>query len=228
MITYPSPLKLIADARFGVPAAAFGVLVALGMFHGRWTDRWEQATDPAVVMAKLQSVPLTIGEWAGEDESASLAALPPGKIGPTIIRRYVNTRNGEVVRILLAGDRPGPLLVNHQPTDCYPGIGYNLGAAPTRHGVSVDDSTAEFLVGLFKNTEGPAPRYVRLYWSFSGNGTWQVPEAARVAFARYPLLFKLYVIRQLRKPDEPIDDDPANGFIRAIVPQLRQALFTSS
>jgi hypothetical protein len=220
------------DARTGlrlaVPITVFAVLVALGIFHGVWNDRWDKANDPAAVTAKLQRTPLSFADWDGQDETATLPETPPGMIGPTAVRRYVNRKTGDVVLVYLTAGRPGPLLVNHQPTDCYPAFGYDLASGPTRFAVPLDAGSAEFLVGQFNKTDGPVPSYLRVFWSFSGSGTWQVPGAPRLTFARYPTLYKLYVIRNLRKPNEPLEGDPANACIKALLPELEKTLFAQS
>jgi len=214
------------EFRLAVPITVFATLLALGIFHGVWNDRRDKANDPAVVSAKLQRTPLTVADWDGQDESATLPETPPGMIGPTAVRRYVNRKNGDVLVVYLTAGQPGPLLVNHLPTDCYPGIGYNLASGPTRFAVPLDAGSAEFNVGQFNKMDGPAPSYLRVFWSFSGSGSWQVPNSARLAFARYSTLYKMYVIHNLQNPNEPLDADPANRFIKAFVPELQKALFS--
>lgn len=131
-----SDLKI--ELRLAVPITVLATLLALGIFRGVWNDRRDQANDPAVVSAKLQRTPLTFADWDGQDASATLPETPPGMIGPTAVRRYVNRKNGDVLVVFLTAGRPGPLLVNHLPTDCYPGIGYNLASGPTQFAVPLD------------------------------------------------------------------------------------------
>jgi hypothetical protein len=228
MVASPtSPTERSFARKLPIPIAMCAVLVALGILSTVWADREEKANDPAAITAALQRAPITFGEWEGRDETANLPDLPPGKIGPTIVRRYVSRKTGEVILTYLTAGQPGPMLVNHQPTDCYPAIGYILTGAIARHTVPLEGRSAEFLAATFTKTNGPAPLYMRVLWSFSGTGDWEVPKAPRVAFARFPTLYKVYVIRQPRKPDEPLADDPSNEFIRAFLPALRKSVFSS-
>jgi hypothetical protein len=216
--------RTASSRTFAIPAIVFVTLLVLGAFETVWANRREKANDPVTVRAKLQRASLTVGDWDGKDESDTLPELPTD-IGPTVVRRYVDRRTRDVISVLLSAGEPGSILVNHQPTDCYPGIGYNLTSGPVRYAISGDSTRDEFLTALFTKTTGPAPSYLRVFWSFSGSGAWEMPRAARIAFSRYPTVYKVYVIRQLRKPDEPLADDPMNGFLRVFLPELRKSIF---
>lgn len=207
-------------------AVVLAVLIALGLFQHMWNLRAAEANDPAEVMASLQRIPLRVTRWEGQDDTDDYTDYPAGAIGPIRSIRYVDRAKGETLRILITAGMTGPMLVYHQPTDCYPGIGYELVAPAIRHKVVSPTDSAEFWVGRFTKSDGPAPSHLRVYWSFSATGDWQVPRSPRLAFARSPCLFKMYVIRVLRKADEALDKDPAQEFIRDFVPELRKTLFS--
>ena len=44
-------------------------------------------------------------------------------------------------------------------------------------------------------------------------------------FAGKPCLYKLYVVREMAKPNEPINQDPATELIKELMPQLQEKLF---
>ncbi len=199
------------------------ILIALGLFQHVWAQRPEKANDPAEITARLARIPLRIGSWEGQDETENLPAYPPGKVGPIRTIRYVNRQSGEAVSILVTAGPTGPMLFNHQPTNCYTAVGYELVSGPIRHTVSSATSSADFLVGQFTKTAGATPSSLRIFWSFSAAGAWQVPASPRLAFARYPVLFKVYVTRPLHKRVDPVEKDPANEFIRELVPELDKA-----
>ena len=46
----------------------------------------------------------------------------------------------------------------------------------------------------------------------------------RFAFVRSPVLYKLYVVRELANPNEPLEGDPAGELMRALNPSLRAIL----
>jgi hypothetical protein len=215
-------------ARMAIPATVVVVLIALGIFHGSWTDRWEKAVDQSVLTERLQRIPLIIGDWDGRDEGETVPPEFVETVGRVMVKRYVHRKSGEVVKIFVTGGRTGPVLVNHPPTQCFTALGFKATSEPTRYAVPLEASSAEFLTTVFQKMDGPAPIYQRVLWSFSGSGEWQVPKSPRIAFARFPSIYKLYVIRLLRKPNEPLEDDPANEFIRVLVAELRKTLFAEA
>lgn len=208
-----------------VPATVCSAVIALGVFQNAWTARYTRTLEPQVLRDRLAHVPLRIGNWDGVDQTATLPEGVPEVIGPTIVHRYVDRQSGAVVLLSITADRPGPLFVNHQPTDCYPGIGYDLAAGPSKRTISLEDGSANFWTAQFTNSHGAAPRSVRIYWSFSGDGDWQAPRSPRITFARYPCVYKLYVIRQMRRADDLPEKEPLEDFIRAAAPALKKALF---
>jgi hypothetical protein len=86
----------------------------------------------------------------------------------------------------------------------------------------------EFLAATFRKGDDAAPDQLRIVWAWSAGGPWQAPEVARLVFARYPALYKLYLIRPLTSPDEPLDRDPCFDFLRALLPELQRSLFSDA
>ena len=82
-------------------------------------------------------------------------------------------------------------------------------------------------VRRFEKLSG-VPVNLRLLYGWSSAGSWQAPDYPRWKFAGGPLLFKMYVARELARQDEPIEGDPAIDFLRALAPPLRAALFPES
>jgi hypothetical protein len=213
--------------RFSLLGVVAALLVLAGVIHATWTHRWERANDPAAITTALNRIPYTIDSWAGRDDKEALSVPDLEKIGPITIRDYVNRSGSNAsVSLLVTAGRPGPLFVNHQPTDCYPAAGFTQVSGPQRHTVALKDGgTADFYVACFSKTRGPLEVYHRVYWSFSGAGDWRMPANPRVAFARYPSVYKMYVVQTILKPEEPLEKDPANSFIAVLVPELRKTLF---
>jgi hypothetical protein len=205
------------------------LLAVAGMLHATWTNRWDKANDPAAVASALARIPYVIDAWAGAEDKQALSVPDLDKIGPLTIRRYANRVNGSVSDLVLTAGRPGPIFVNHLPTDCYPAAGFTQVGPIEHYSVPLKDGgTADFHVACFSKSAGPVETYRRVYWSFSGSGDWRIPANPRVAYARYPSVYKLYVVQNILKPGEPLDNDPARAFIQALVPELRKALFPST
>jgi len=116
----------------------------------------------------------------------------------------------------------------HTPDVCYQGAGFTLAASPARSSAAPGEAGAEFWAARFL-WAGPAPgSHRRIFWAWNAGGGWQAPDNPRLAFARYPALYKLYVIREMSKRDEPPENDPCREFMRLLLPELQEALFPAS
>jgi hypothetical protein len=207
-----------------------GILIASGLAHGLITDRWSDPPDPHAQAAAFARIPMVIDDWDGGSIDTEEAQLPQEQVGSALLRRYVNRVDGSAVTVFLSGGRPGPMVAAHLPESCYPGAGYHLVTPQAKHSVLAGPSSpsAQFWVANFSKTERAVPVHLRVFWSWSGSGNWEIPDHARLAFAHYHKLYKLYVIRNLSKAEEPLENDPAIGFIKVLVPELEKALFASS
>ena len=208
----------------------FVILVGTGLLHGYWTDRWTNSYDPGAITKALEQLPVTIGQWE-EDKPKEVKdmdkVLDQMMSGPHLLRYYVNRLDGSSVILFLVADRHGPLLVNHTPDGCFRDNGYEQVGDLLKHAVPVDSpaTTAEFMVGNFSKKNAALPTHERAFWSWSGSGSWRIPQHPRLAFARHRVLYKLTVVHTLKRPTEPLEGDPALTFIQALVPVLDKHLF---
>ncbi len=67
---------------------------------------------------------------------------------------------------------------------------------------------------------GPVPEALDVLWAWTTNGSWTASTSPRVAFARSPVLYKLYVVRRLTRPDEKPPPEPCQDFLRLFLPAL--------
>jgi hypothetical protein len=202
-----------------VTAAA--ILLLAGLVHGLWTDRWHTAPAPREALTRLEAVPLTVGDWQGQALPADEEQRVQAEAAGCLYRRYQNRQTGTVVSILLVCGRPGPVSV-HPPEVCFRGAGYEPTAAPARVAVS----PATFWAAEFVKRDGGVARRLRAYWAWSADGTWQAPASPRLTYARFPVLYKLYVFREAPagaagRPEE----EPCLAFLRPLLPELQHALF---
>lgn len=203
------------------------LIVACGVVHGLWTDRWDLSNEPKASASKLADVPKIIGEWETfREPPIDDADLAMGEIAGYLNRLYLNRRTGKGLAVLCVCGRPGPI-GQHPPTVCFGGAGFEL-TKSQRMSFACGGSIppAEFLVGEFHKNSGVVPEWERVYWSWSGNGTWTAPESTRLAFSHLRALYKLYVIHKMSRPDEGIEEDPAPDFIKLFIPELQKVLFT--
>ena len=211
--------------------AAGAVLVVCGLVHGLWSDRW--GTSEAVTRAteRLERVPRRMGDWEGEDESISRRELALSGATGCLVRRYTSRRTGEAITVILLCGRPGPVSV-HTPDVCYRGLGFEPVGDPKRweSPVSVGGSPAEFRTVKFRKEEPGRVTHLRIFWSWSATGRWQEHGSPRLTFATQPVLYKLYLVRQLAGADEDegLETDPAGDFLRDFLPALQQGLFSES
>src|SRR5262249_14936865 len=113
---------------------------------------------------------------------------------------------------------------------CYGGAGYDVVTSPAQKAVPVagTDRDAEFLTAQFRKQGKPLPgrprSNLRIFWSWKATGGWETPGSPRLAFARDPFLYKLYVAREM-SPDEELKEDPCVEFLRPFLPVLEKSLF---
>lgn len=209
-------------------AAALLLLALSGVVHGLWTGRWGPSPDLAGAAARCQQVPQTLGDWEGRPLEINQTQLEVAEVVGHVARQYVNKHTGQRVSLILICGRPGPISV-HTPDVCYAGAGYAPVGDMERAGVPAvaDGPASEFLTLRFKKP-GVAAEPLRIFWAWSDRGPWRAPENPRLSFARAPVLYKLYVVRALGSPDEPLDGDPCQDFLRVLVPELQKCLSSSS
>ena len=197
---------------------------ALGVTHGVLTDRWAQSGRLEAALAALDRVPTTFGDWVGEDIPIEAEVMTRGGIQGCVHRRYKNSRTGETVSLLLVCGRGGPISV-HTPDVCYAGAGYRQinDEKVTELDLS-GDGTHTFRNLRFGMTEG-SPAQLEIYWAWSGDGRdWVGPDNARLALARLPALYKLYVVREFLPGTRTESSDTCKAFLQQALPDIRQKL----
>src|SRR5262245_19934106 len=212
--------------RWYYSVAASLLLVATGVVHGFWTERW--ITDPRLSAAaeRLDGIPMQIGEWVGKE--IEVKHTVPGVTG-TVQRSYFNRRLGVTVVLALVNGRPGPV-ATHTPEACYGASGYHV---ERRTLVPLDKKGdgAHFWTSDATRTRVSEETKVRLFWAWNGGEGWTGANGARLQFPRYrfPVPHKLYVLRELTgvspKPTSA-KDEPCLAFIEALLPELDRALFS--
>jgi len=209
--------------------SALVLLIAYGAGEGWWTNRCALSGQVERAAARLERIPRTVGDWVSPDPDQKLSdkQIARAEITGYVLRRYVNQKKGEVTVLLICG-RTGPTSL-HGPEVCYLGAGYNQTADTTRQEFEAAGlpAAAEFRVAQFQKNP-PSPEPLRLYWSWSATGAWETPASPRFHFGRFGALYKLYVIRELSRPDEPAADDPSPEFLRQFLPEVHKALFQES
>src|SRR5262245_24790026 len=111
--------------RTGYLVIAGVMVVASGIIHGWWTNRWASAA-PAVAGRNLLEVEDAIGDWQpGQFLDARPDDLPKGC--QITSRRFASARGNSAVVSVTCG-HAGVVAV-HTPDVCYLGSGYKLKSA---------------------------------------------------------------------------------------------------
>ncbi len=201
---------------------ALTVLAGSALVHGYWTDRWRKSPEREAAPAKLQQVPMTIGDWEGEPLELGQREFARAGIDGYIMRNYKNRLSGAEVSILLVCGRPGPVAA-HTPEICYGGAGYELTADPIAYPIRSDHCWT----ALFRKQDAPVHEYLRIVWSWTAGETWLASSNPRLEFAADPVLYKIYVVRKVTSLGESITSDPCIDFLRQLMPEMMKVLSSS-
>jgi hypothetical protein len=202
--------------------AVFVVVVSSGVVHGLWVHRWTASAALERATARMADLPMTLGDWDGQPSELDARQLAVADVSGHLLRRYVNRRTGAVVTVLLLCGRPGPVSV-HTPEVCYGGAGYELAGPRAKHPAPAEGG--EFWACRFQKFRSGVPEYLRILYAWNATGKWEASESPRTSFARHPALYKLYVVREMPKENEPLEGDPSVEFLRVLLPALQKALF---
>jgi hypothetical protein len=197
------------------------LLLASGVVHGLWTERWNPSTALEEAGARLMRVPLEIGDWQGEDVETDAADYAMAGARFYWARTYTHRHGGGTVFAILMCGRAGKMAV-HTPEICYRGAGYDLLETPVRT-VIRDEFDAEAGVlwsARFAKQVGTASD-LRLYWGWNAGDGWQASANPRWDFRGRPYLYKLYVSHELSATRVA---DPTNEFLQQLLPVLQEML----
>jgi hypothetical protein len=203
-----------------------GLLGVTGWLHGRWTDRWGASGDVAAAADALPGVPMVIGEWEGRDITREESEVVVRSTSPQIVRRYVHRSTGAACGLLVTCGRPSSMIIEHNPKECYKLLGYEEIGEGRKISVGPPDARSEFYAHTFVKTTATTTTRVRLLWSWGDGKNWSFPDRPRIAFAKTPVLYKMYVTREMISEDEPLTDDPVVSFLDTTLPDMTAALTT--
>ena len=206
-------------------AISFAVLIGTGFLTGRWSQRETAAPEHRAAAMTLSDIPMTLGVWQGQAIEGE-SSRAPVKTTSSITRRYYNRSSDRTVSLLLVCGRPGPVSV-HPPEVCYSGAGYEQAATAVKCTIEPASGSqlGELWMARFQKPASIAPEQLRIYWAWNATGVWQASENPRLEFAGFPLLYKLYVVSEVRPGDEKRQEDPCIEFLRPLLPELKNRLF---
>ena len=225
--THPSTATTTTTNSWRGPAllgVGLALLLGAGVASGLWSGRWGASPSVEAAAARLDQIPMTIGDWEGEAREVSVEDYRRFDFAGMASRQYVNRRTGDQVTLSLVTGPPGPICV-HTPEICYPGVGYEIVAdrAPRSLELGSGEPARFWDLRVGKPSQGSAEA-LSIYYAWSADGAWRAPEGEpRLVYGAEPYLYKMYVIQGVESADAPA---PANEeFLQALIPVLRESLF---
>jgi len=76
--------------------------------------------------APLDSLPMKIGVWEGEDVELTEAVMQVLKADRVLCRQYMNSQTGESLGLLIVYRKYGRRDFAHRPELCYPAVGFEI------------------------------------------------------------------------------------------------------
>lgn len=197
-----------------------GCGLALVIAGGIWQGQLQSA--PAAKAVDLSSIPQQLGDWTSTDfELPARDIQAAGIESGYLARRYVHAESGEGITVLLVSGAGGPISV-HPPEVCFAGQGYLKESVivPIRTPSLENGRDHQFSMAIFRGPESTGGTRVQLFWSWSDSGIWQTPSNPRLAFARLPRLYKLYVSRTIGPNQGREDVKNCLDFLSLLLPEF--------
>jgi hypothetical protein len=207
--------------RANLPLIAFAVLVlAAGTILGLHSGRWGSSANLDEAVGRLNTVPANLGDWRGEEAPFDADDLRRNGIRGHASYRYRNMISGERVSMLIVCGRFGPISV-HTPDVCYDKAGYQRVGEEKQKTITLGHGRTVSVRALRFNaptTSAFHSSQIEVCWSWNGGKGWVAPENSRWTFAGYPVLYKLYVVRDISGSAK----DPSVSFLQTFLPELEK------
>lgn len=187
-----------------VIGCGLALVIAGGVWQGRLLGRWEPLPSAAVV--DLTAIPRDLDGWTSTEFQLPERDVKAAEIDRYSGRNYEHAESGERITVLIVSGSGGPISV-HPPEVCFAGQGYLKESVTQTVKIPSRDGGLEhqFSAAIFRGPESAGRSRVQLFWSWSDSGIWSTPSNPRLAFARLPRLYKIYISRTLR-PDQGRED----------------------
>ncbi len=172
--------------------------------------------DAVAAQARLDAVPLALGDWAGVPTPVPPKQLRIAEAQAHLSRTYTHAKTGTAVSVLVLYGEPGPLGA-HTPETCYAGAGFRQLGSPATYPVG----GSELWTTRFETPATP-PAVCRVAWGWGTGTTWRASASPRVDFAAGRRIYKLYAARTIPAagPDGTAADPPTDALLTLLLPAL--------
>ena len=200
--------------------ALVAMTVAVGIVHGRWTNRWGHRPDIVSASERLGNLPLVIGDWqAKKNDPLDPAVARMLQCAGSANRVYENARTGDRVAVAVLLGPSGPIAV-HTPEICYSSRDYRIAQDRKRWKVvEADEPGDEFWDLRMKGKDVSAAPF-RVLYGWTKEKYWNASANPRFSYGGSPYLYKLQLAGPV--PEEGQSNDPCREFLAAFLPVLRK------
>ena len=198
-----------------------------GYLTERWGTRKSERLDNFT--ARIAKIPTVIGDWEGTDTEVDQKQIDASHCTAYVSRVYENQMTGKHVTVF-AVSGTGRHCTIHTPRACYPAAGFvqqGGSSAFTVPNESGGPEDYEFETASFLRKTATEYQHQRVFWTFSDDGIWLGPAAAKAAFGMKPAMYKVYLINPADDSTSP-EEDISVEFAREFMPVLDAVLFPAA
>jgi hypothetical protein len=214
------------------PVAATVVLIlGLTFWESVYSDRFSGSGITAEEFGKqFVKIPMTVGPWQGATQEVDKKTLEVAGAVNHVSRKYTNATTGASVDLWLVVGHARDI-GRHTPDICYPSHGFAQDGDILRQRIEIPgEEPATFYTARFRNEAALGGGAVqRVFWAWNPNRPdepqWIAPEGQRRYFANNPALYKMYFTANMKDRDEPVAENMAVEFAKAMLPEINRALF---
>lgn len=213
-------------------AVVLALIAGSAVFEGIKMERWakhEASAAQKEFAERIKTIPFAFGDWESSDEPIGQRDLEGARAAGHYSRHFRNRLDSsKEVSILIIVGAPADITA-HTPEKCYANSGFDALGENDHYIVNVGKTPAEFYTNRFRKGEsGEAIQNLRIFWSFSVDGSWLAPTSPKYQFqlAGYSALCKIYAITELPANSEGRPDESAAvGFLERFLPVVNEHLF---
>jgi hypothetical protein len=200
-------------------AVAILLVLGAGLVHGFWSERWYSSGVLDAAAARVPEVPLTVGDWVGEDVPADAHVFALAGARTYWMRTYTNKRTRASVLVILMCGRPGRMAV-HTPEVCYQGAGFEMTDRPLPLSIATSQGQQLGTFWTARFAKANSKKDTHLAWAWNPGDTWHAPDSPRWQFYNASFLYKLYIVQE-----GSVSTAGAKEFLQRLLPPLDAALF---
>ena len=171
----------------------------------------------------METVPASFNNWKSEDSPLSPEEFERTDCTAYVSRNYTNTSTAKQVSVYSVVGTARHVTI-HSPDWCYVGAGFTMENQPQPYIIQIDGENHEFTTATFSKNSNEGLKRLRIFWSYTEDGTWHGPSSPKSYFAGKPALCKVYLITSISPDDKDIDGDPSIGFAKEFMPLITKEL----